>query len=171
MITRLKIQAAIIALLTICCLPAPFIKMKISPQGKHDCGFDVPDVYILGMGIIGKDTSFWGIAFAVVFQLIIIVITIVLVLFFYQGLNRDKIRQRNIIINIFFLCLFPFWMNSYVEGVVGNSDCATVGLVITKQIGYYLYYAIFILTSTLLLQVIALKSVSKKQAYASTSKK
>ena len=69
-ITNWIITLALISIVT------PFVYMKIGPIGIKYYGKDVPDIYILGGYILGKDTSFWGINFAYKFQLFCILLVL-----------------------------------------------------------------------------------------------
>ena len=52
---KLLLTTAVLALLT---LPLPFVWFEIGPLGKLYYGPSVPDIYILGATILGKDKSF-----------------------------------------------------------------------------------------------------------------
>jgi len=68
-IKQLLIFSAIISIIT---LFTPFIWLEVGPRGHEYYGSDVPDIYILGGTILGKDRGFGGINFAYKFQLMTI---------------------------------------------------------------------------------------------------
>jgi hypothetical protein len=112
------ITLAIISLFT------PFVYMKIGPKGIEYYGKNVPDIYILGGYILGKDTSFWGINFAYKFQFFCILVFISTTYMF------EKFRKTSFLIsNLFLLTCFPFWLEIYSSGVKNNSDAADLTIV------------------------------------------
>lgn len=130
--TQWMIALSIIAIFT------PFVYMEIGPKGIEYYGKNVPDIYILGGYILGKDTSFWGINFAYKFQLFAILVYIALIYKFNQ-------RQKPIplIFSSLLLILFPFWLEIYVGGVKNNSDAAD--LTIYPMPGLIIWAVILIL--------------------------
>jgi len=118
----------------------PFIYMEIGPIGIKYYGKDVPDIYILGGYIIGKDTSFWGINFAYKFQLLCIAIIIGLTYFY--SINK---KVSYIVANLVLLFCFPFWLKLYIDGVKCNSDGAASDLTVYPMPGLILWGLIFIL--------------------------
>lgn len=118
----------------------PFIYMKIGPIGIKYYGKDVPDIYILGGYIIGKDTSFWVINFAYKFQLLCIAIIVGLTYFY----NINK-KVSYIVANLVLLFCFPFWLSMYIGGVKCNSDGAASDLTVYPMPGLILWGVIFIL--------------------------
>ncbi|MCB9195248.1 MAG: hypothetical protein H6598_03400 [Flavobacteriales bacterium] len=111
--------------------------MKIGPGGYECYGPNVPDIWIYGGEITGKDKSWWGINFALNFQRFFILIVSGLFLLSFQRLKLKKSVLVPIGLSLFFLLLFPFWMESYVDGVVNNSDGAD--LTVTYQWGWNVY--------------------------------
>jgi hypothetical protein len=79
----------------------------------------VPDIYIFGGYIFGKDTSFWGISFAYKIQL-----GLILLIAYNQWRYLNAKRVKFLIINTTILLFFPIWLETYVGGVVCNSDGA-----------------------------------------------
>jgi hypothetical protein len=132
---------------------SPFIFMKIGPLGKKHCGFGVPDIYILGMDIIGKDKSFDAINFAYKFQFGCIVLFILSTLM----LNVRLIQNRSIVffkrLNATLLVLFPIWIWFYSDIVESNSDCATLDLQVRPQIGFLFSGLVLLLTVALFRQL------------------
>ena len=123
--------------LGVICLFLPFVFMKIGPKGYAFYGPTVPDIYILGGYIFGKDVAFSGINFAYKFQLAIMLACIGIALFCYH--NHSKIKSvflLQVIIAIVLL-LFPFWMYLYTGGVWCNSDGAD--LTIYPHVGWIAY--------------------------------
>jgi len=118
----------------------PFVYMKIGPNGIKYYGKDVPDIYILGGYILGKDTSFWGINFAYKFQLLCIAIIIGLTYFY--SINK---KVNYIVANLVLLFCFPFWLYMYIGGVKCNSDGAASDLTVYPMPGLIIWGLIFIL--------------------------
>ena len=133
-ITNWIIALAIISIVT------PFIYMKIGPNGIKYYGKNVPDIYIFGGYILGKDTSFWGINFAYKFQLLCIAIIIGLTYFY--SINK---KVNYIVANLVLLFCFPFWLSMYIGGVKCNSDGAASDLTVYPMPGLILWGVIFIL--------------------------
>lgn len=112
------IALAIISLFT------PFVYIKIGSKGIEYYGKNIPDIYILGAYILGKDTSFWGINFAYKFQLFCILLFISTTYFF------EKIRKTAFLVsNLLLLVCFPFWLEIYSSGVKNNSGSADLTIV------------------------------------------
>jgi hypothetical protein len=153
-----KIQHLLIAvgILAIVCLFSPFIFLKIGPKGYEYYGPDVPDIYILGGFILGKDISFWGISFAWKFQLICILLFAVLSFIAVKKINRDQNILLILFIQIIMLLLFPVWLNIYTSGVISNSDGAD--LTQYYQFGWLIYLAICLFESVLLTLLLKMKS-------------
>lgn len=138
--TRLTLWLSVLALFT------PFIWIKIGPQGIAFYGPDVPDIYILGATILGKDRSFPGIAFAIRFQLVLGLCFILC-----SGLAVMWSRRRTLVrglahVQIALLLLFPFWLGLYVNGVIHNSDGAAADLRVYPHIGFLVYILLFALS-------------------------
>ena len=131
--------------LSIIAIFTPFVYMEIGPKGIKHYGENVPDIYILGGYILGKDTSFWGINFAYKFQLFAILVYIALI----YNFNR---RQKPILLifSSLILILFPFWLEIYVEGVKNNSDVADLS--IYPMPGLIIWSVILVLNSWTLLK-------------------
>ncbi|MBU3743670.1 MAG: hypothetical protein FGM61_03865 [Sediminibacterium sp.] len=125
-------RLAIISLFT------PFVYMEIGPKGILHYGNNVPDIYILGGYILGKDTSFWGINFAYKFQLTFILIFTGLI-YSFQKLKKSIF----IFIGLTLLICFPLWLQVYISGVKNNSDSAD--LTIYPMPGLLIWAVILIL--------------------------
>jgi hypothetical protein len=109
--------------LCLMCLPTPFVFMKIGPEGYRYYGPDVPDIWILGAYILGKDTSFWGIGIVWKWQLFFIIYTAASLWFYHITRFMFWLYQ-----NLIFLLLFPFWLYGYTGGVINNSDGADLSV-------------------------------------------
>lgn len=116
-------------------LATPFVWLKIGPKGMAYYGPDVPDIYILGATILGKDKSFWGIAFAVAFQLSIILYFIISSYITIKKADHKRWVLGFTIINLTLLVLFPFWLSVYIDGVICNSDGAAADLTVYPHLG------------------------------------
>jgi len=106
-------------LLAMVSLFMPFVYLEIGPKGIEYYGEDVPDIYILGGYILGKDTSFWGINFAYKFQLTFILLFVALIYKF----QKDQ-KGIFLYLSLTLLICFPFWLEIYISGVKNNSDSA-----------------------------------------------
>jgi hypothetical protein len=118
-------------------LVTPFVWMKIGPGGYEYYGPEVPDIYILGATILGKDRSFSGINFAYKFQLAVILYFILSSFLTILWRNNKASIRLFTLINSALLLLFPLWLWMYTEGVICNSDCAD--LTVYPHIGILLY--------------------------------
>jgi hypothetical protein len=134
--------------LAICILFLPIAWGKVGEQGFVNYGSDVPDVYILGCYILGKDTSFWGISFAWKFQLAGMLCFLIL----QYKIWRDYIIEKPALFKLFgawfLLLLFPVWINLYIGGVQGNSDGAYLHW--NMHVGWYMYLIIITLQTLVL---------------------
>lgn len=131
-VSKFIIALAIISLFT------PFVHMKIGPKGIEYYGKNVPDIYIFGGYISGKDTSFWGINFAYKLQLFAILLYIALIYSFKQ-IQKSTILMISLLLLIF----FPFWLVLYIQGVKNN--CGTEDLTIYPMPGLIIWAVISIL--------------------------
>ena len=123
----------------------PFIWMKIGPNGYAFYGPDVPDIYILGSTILGKDRSFGGIAFAIVFQLFFGACFILCAWGADHRLRKGAAVEGLAAVQLILLVLFPFWLYQYVIGVIDNSDGAASDLRVYPHIGLVVYVALIAL--------------------------
>ena len=118
-IPKIKKAGQWMIILAIISLFTPFVYMEIGPKGIEYYGKDVPNIYILGGYILGKDTSFWGINFAYKFQLTFILLFVALIYKF----QRDQ-KKIFLYFSLTLLICFPFWLELYTSGVKNNSDSA-----------------------------------------------
>ena len=149
-------MSAILALLI---LPLPLVWFEIGPLGKLYYGTDVPDIYILGATILGKDRSFWGINFAYKFQLIVIVYFILSTLWTIKIIERRNFAFNLTRFNLVLLILFPFWLYMYSSGVLNNSDGAVADIELHPGIGLLCYILILMVT---ILTIKRLRNTSSK---------
>jgi hypothetical protein len=140
---QLLLTSAILALLV---LPLPFVWFEIGPLGKLYYGPSVPDIYILGATILGKDRSFWGINFAYKFQLIVIVYFILSTLWTIKIIERRNFAFNLTRFNLVLLILFPFFLYMYASGVFNNSDGAAADIELHLGIGLLFYILILMVT-------------------------
>ena len=89
-------------LLTVLSIFLPFVYMDIGPMGYRYYGPNVPDIYIFGGYIFGKDTSFWGINVAYKIQL-----GLILFIAYNQWRFLNNKRVKLLIINTLMLLFFP----------------------------------------------------------------
>jgi hypothetical protein len=137
-----RILSAISALCGIIILFLPVVWMEIGPEGIAYYGPDVPDIYIYGGVITGKDLSWMPILVAMLFQFAFILIGI-----FTSVANCLSmwIPWRAIVVTWFqtgLLILFPFWMTLYTSHVINNSDGAAADLTVHLGSGVTLYVLI-----------------------------
>ena len=125
------------AALAAICLFTPFVWLQIGPEGYKNYGPNVPDVYIFGANISGKDLRFDGINFAYKFQRAAIVYYIISSSFASLILHHPKATKVISVFNLLLLLLFPLWLVAYTHGVVDNSDGAD--MTIHPQIGILVY--------------------------------
>jgi len=153
---QLLLTSAILALLV---LPLPFVWFEIGPLGKQYYGPSVPDIYILGTTILGKDRSFWGINFAYKFQLIVIVYFILSTLWTIKIIERKNFAFNLTRLNVTLLILFPFWLYMYTSGVLNNSDGAVADIELHPGIGLLFYILLLFVT---ILTIKRLRNTSSK---------
>lgn len=122
--------------LAVIALFVPIVWLQVSRGGYIMYGPTVPHVYIYGGAITGKDTSFEGIAFAIQFQRIFVLLFILLGLISFN-IKRISSIFRLLFVQLFLLLLFPVWLALYVNGVICNSDGA--GLTEHYHIGMVIY--------------------------------
>ncbi len=146
-----------LSMFTLCalCLFLPFVYMKIGPGGYEFYGPDVPDIWIYGGDIFGKDKGFWGIQFAYLFQRMVIVFYLLITLLSYRFVTTERSILIPSSVNLLLLLLFPMWMEAYVEGVVGNSDGADLTIYYTY--GWWLYGALVVLNLLAVIYAIVVK--------------
>ena len=149
-------MSAILALLI---LPFPLVYFEIGPLGKLYYGPDVPDIYILGATILGKDRSFWGINFAYKFQLIVIVYFILSTLWTIKIIERRNFAFNLTRLNVTLLILFPLWLYMYSSGVFNNSDGAVADIELHPGIGLLFYIVLLFVT---ILTIKRLRNTSSK---------
>ncbi len=134
---------AILAMLT---LPLTFIWLEIGPLGKQYYGLNVPDIYILGSTILGKDRSFSSINFAYKFQLLVIIYFTISAIWTIKILDIKKIALTLTSLNLLILVLFPFWLHIYTYGVINNSDGAAADIEIHFGFGLLVYIILLIVS-------------------------
>jgi hypothetical protein len=99
--------------LTVAELFLPFIWMKIGPNGYAYYGPNVPDIYILGATILGKDT--YPLSLAIGFQLAMSSCFIICAYWVIRKFNAGNVVLRLALIQMGLLVLFPFWLRIYVQ--------------------------------------------------------
>lgn len=139
-ISVLLISSAVLGLLT---LFVPFVFMKIGSGGYEFYGPDVPDIYIYGGDIFGKDKNWWGIGFAFRFQRFMILCYMLLTILGYVFHRNGKRILIYTAINLVLLALFPYWIKIYVSGVYNNSDGAD--LTVHHVWGWWVYAVLVII--------------------------
>lgn len=134
--------------LTLLTLPAPFLWLEIGPKGYAWYGPDVPDIYILGGFITGKDLRWLPILHACIAQATGILITYASAWLVRRFAAETGMPILFLTINTLLLLVFPLWLSAYTEGVINNSDGAD--LTVHPHIGLLLYVVICGLTFRLL---------------------
>jgi hypothetical protein len=145
---RLHHLLALNSWLAICILFLPISWGHVGEQGYVNYGPDVPDVYILGCYILGKDTQFWGISFAWKFQLIGILSFLYLEYTTWRAYVKDQPALFKLFGAWFLLLLFPVWIQLYIGGVQNNSDGAFLQW--QMHAGWYFYLLILVLQTIVL---------------------
>lgn len=135
--------------LTLLTLPAPFIWLEVGPRGFINYGHDVPDIYILGGFITGKDLGWLPILGACIAQFAGIVCSFACVVAAMRASHDHHLATQFLVVNAALLGLFPLWLDAYVEGVIHNSDGAD--LTVHPRVGLLLYVAACVLTLWLLI--------------------
>lgn len=147
---RLNANLALSGLIAIVIIFSPLVLLKIGPKGYDYYGPDVPDIYIYGGMIFGKDRSFLGIDFAWKFQLNFIILFIVLNGLAFKFIKNISLAKAFVVLNFFLLLLFPLWLTLYVDGVICNSDGADLSIYLLPSL--YLYALLFVLHIQFLLE-------------------
>ena len=138
-----RITAALSAFCGIVLLFVPIVWMEIGPEGIAYYGPQVPDIYIYGGAITGKDLAFTPILIAMLLQFGFILVGIFLSVVNCFG-AENRFRSIGILwFQTSLLLIFPFWMNGYVSGVICNSDGAASDLVVHYGSGVTVYLFIF----------------------------
>jgi len=137
--------------LTLMAIITPFVYLKIGPGGYEYYGPDVPDIYILGRTILGKDRSWWVINFSYKFQLTAMLTYLILITICYLKLKKGKIEKWPPILSLILLVLFPFWLAMYTDHVINNSDYAD--LTIYPHVGLLVYGVGLVLNLVLLIKM------------------
>lgn len=138
--TRLTLWLAVSALVL------PFVWIDIGPQGLAHYGPDVPDIYILGATILGKDRNDGGISFAMRFQLVMSLCFILCTYVAFLRSRKGSSVQSVAVVQMQLLLMFPFWLCLYVDGVINNSDGAASDLRVYPHIGFVFYLLLWPLT-------------------------
>lgn len=140
MVKRNLLAELIIAAIS---LFVPFVFMKIGPGGYAYYGPTVPDIYIFGGYIFGKDVSWPGINFAYKFQLLSILFYCLISIIGYKRYQKTDFIISLQLFKSFMLLIFPIWMWLYTSGVRSNSDCAD--LTIYPHLGWVFYFVLLYL--------------------------
>jgi hypothetical protein len=139
------------SLMALACLFLPFVFMQIGPKGYDYYGPNVPNIWIFGAFVFGKDISWWGINFAFKFQLISILVYSRLAYLCYKYPQKKK---RVIVFQAILVCLlvlFPYWVWTYTGGVRSNSDGAD--LTIYPHIGWIVYLSLIYVQIIILIRI------------------
>ena|ERR1044072_2211327 len=124
----------------------PIVWMEIGPMGKAYYGPTVPDIYIYGGYITGKDLQWAPIYGAMIFQRTVILVGIGLAagaLGFTW--NSRFLFKFCLWITTFLLALFPVWISAYAGHVINNSDGAAADLTVHYGSGMYVYACLVVL--------------------------
>lgn len=146
----LQRSAWLTAWLALAELALPFIWIRIGPMGKAYYGPAVPDIYILGAIVLGKDLGFLPLAMATVFQLIFGMLFIYCAFAVVQRIRRGKRIMLLVTVQMILLLLFPLWLGFYTAGVINNSDGAAADLRVYPHIGLVVYAALLVLVANTL---------------------
>lgn len=151
----LRICFASSAILAIILLFTPIIWMEIGPLGKAYYGPTVPDIYIYGGAITGKDLNWEPILVAMIFQLVVILIGIFLAITSFQWIGKNNARALTChTLNTLLLVLFPLWISMYSGHVINNSDGAAADLTVHYGQGVRVYTALLTLNIAVYVKLI-----------------
>ncbi len=158
-----RITAAISAFCAVVLLFLPIVWMEIGPLGISYYGPDVPDIYIKGAAITGKDLAFEPILLAMLLQFAFILIGIFLSAVNCFGEWKPVRAAGFTWFQTSLLLFFPFWMNGYVSVVICNSDGAASDLTVHYGSGvtFYLLLCVINILQLFLLHVIMRKRKAK----------
>lgn len=138
----------------------PIVWMEIGPLGIEYYGPDVPDIYIYGGAITGKDLAFEPILIAMLIQFAFIMIGIFLSIVNCFGPWNPVRTTGTTWLQFALLLISPYWMNMYVSGVIGNSDGAAGDLTVHYGSGITLY---ILLCGINILQLLLIHVVMRKR--------
>ena len=133
-------------------LPAPFIWLEVGPSGFEWYGPDVPDIYILGGFITGKDLAWKPILDGFIAQFAGIMLSFLAALLAWRFARYPVLAVLLLVFNTALLAVFPKWLYAYTVGVIHNSDNAD--LTVHPHIGLIIYLAICWLTFHLLIDLV-----------------
>jgi hypothetical protein len=115
------------AILSLASLLVPVVWLEIGPEGYKVYGPTIPHVFIYGGFITGKDLSFSPIAVAMTVQAAAILLFALLSVRAMRTSDNIQIAW-SLLCQSVLLVLFPFWINSYIGGVINNSDGADLSV-------------------------------------------
>jgi len=154
-LTSIKRSLWIECIIAFICLFLPFVYMKIGPGGYTHYGPTVPDIYIFGGYIFGKDTSWWAISFAIKFQLFFILLFLILCYWSIKKHTNSKAIVPLQILKLGLIICFPPWLFFYQEHVQNNSDGAD--LTVYPHIGWIAYLGLVYIHTRIYFQLRQLK--------------
>lgn len=156
----LRICFSLSALLSAILLFSPIVWMEIGPAGKAYYGPNVPDIYIYGGAITGKDLAFTPILLLMLFQFGVILTSAILsISVVFYPFHPKKAKTITWIICVF-LALFPWWISSYNDIVICNSDGAGSDLTVHWSWGLLIYVLICIINAGMLILQYGIRSQS-----------
>jgi hypothetical protein len=141
-----KLLFTLCAVLAICMLPMTFVWLEIGPLGKAYYGPTVPDIFIKGGSITGKDLRFEPISFAMWFQRLTMIVFAGISFVSMLIIARKKIVLLFAKLNAVLLLLFPLWLWLYVDVVISNSDGAAEDLTVHYGPGCIAYFVVLLFT-------------------------
>ena len=133
----------------------PIVWMDIGPRGIEFYGPDVPDIYIYGGIITGKDLAFTPILIAMVLQAAFIIAGIVTSLFAFRYTPVKHLALSVTVFHSVALALFPWWIEAYKDGVACNSDGAD--LTMHWMSGAYVYLAMVVVNVLIYVAIVYAK--------------
>lgn len=163
-ILKLRILHCTSVVFGVILLFTPIIWMEIGPLGKAYYGPTVPDIYIYGGAITGKDLNWEPILVAMIFQLVMILFGILLsVICFFTAAHSRAWTILLTSIQTILLVLFPMWMMMYSGHVINNSDGAAADLTVHFGAGSWIYFVLLGLNIAVYAVLIKAKRTSRRE--------
>jgi hypothetical protein len=147
-LTAIRYLYLLNALLGTVLIFSPIVWMEIGPRGIEYYGPTVPDIWVYGGALTGKDLSFEPLLIMMLFQFACIIIGIVLSLVCFFRWKKRAVAVACCAMIAILLGLFPVWIDGYISVIIGNSDGAAADLTVHWMYG--LWIAIIIASSTIL---------------------
>lgn len=130
------------ALLGVVLIFSPIVWMEIGPNGIAYYGPQVPDIWVYGGALTGKDLGFIPLLLIMLVQFAGILIGVMLSLVCFFRWRKRAVVILSVSIIMLFLLQFPSWITWYVAVIKGNSDGAASDLTIHWTYGTWIFIVI-----------------------------